>query len=276
MKLRSTPPNNYHPQYQLQNNLIITRETPYRIFIPDDQPLRLALFQEIHDSPLAGHPGFHKLIAYIRRHFIGPKLRPDALDFIRSCPQCQKSKPRHDKHYGEIMPLQPPEEPWQDISLDLITKLPKSNNYTAILVIVDRFSKMAHFIPTHHDSDTPALAQQVFDNIIRLHGFLHSIVSDRDTCFLSIFWTELFDLTQTTLRFLTANHPQSDGQTERTNRTLEQYLRIYIENKPHDWANYLTLAEIAYNNATHSCNRHITLLSRLSMSHQSTLRPCYI
>ena len=267
---------NYHPRYQLQNNLIVTRETPYRIFIPDDQPLRLALFQEIHDSPLAGHPGFHKLIAYIRRHFVGPKLRPDALDFIRSCPQCQKSKPRHDKHYGEIMPLQPPEEPWQDISLDLITKLPKSNNYTAILVIVDRFSKMAHFIPTHHDSNAPALAQQVFDNIIRLHGFPRSIVSDRDTRFLSNFWTELFDLTQTTLRFSTANHPQSDGQTERTNRTLEQYLRIYVENKPHDWANYLTLAEIAYNNATHSAigtspfylvyQRHINLPFDLATS----------
>ena len=267
---------NYHSRYQLQNNLIVTRETPYRIFLPDDQTLRLALFQEIHDSPLAGHPGFHKLIAYIRRHFVGPKLRPDTLDFIRSCPQCQISKPRHDKPFGEIIPLQPPEEPWQDISLDLITRLPKSHHYTAILVIVDRFSKMAHFIPTHHDSDAPMIAQLVFDNIVRLHGFPRSMVSDRDTRFLSNFWTELFYLAQTTLRFSTANHPQSDGQTERTNRTLEQYLRLYVENKPHQWHGYMTTAEIAYNNATHSAigtspyylvyQRHINLPLDLAIS----------
>ena len=242
----------YHPRYQLQNDLIVTRETPYRIYLPDDIPLRKEVFTEIHDAPLAGHPGFHKLIAYVHRHFVGPRLRPDVLDFVRSCPQCQIAKPRHSKQYGEIMPLQPPEEPWQDVSMDLITQLPPSNNYTAIFVIVDRFSKMAHFIPTLHTTDATQLAILFFDHIVRVHTLPRSIISDRDTRFLSNFWTTLFALCDTTLRFSAANHPQTDGQTERTNRTLEQYLRLYVTNKPNEWTQVLSIAEIAYNTSTHS------------------------
>ena len=111
---------------------------------------------------------------------------------------------------------------------------------------------MAHFVPTTTTADAPTLAQLFIDNIVRLHGFPRSIISDRDTRFLSNFWTELFALTHTTLRFSTANHPQTDGQTERTNRTLEQYLRLFARYKPAQWSSYITFAEIAYNNATHT------------------------
>ena len=97
------------------------------------------------------------------------------------------------------MPLQIPEEPWQDISMDLIVNLPPSKTHDAIFVIVDRFSKMAHFIPTCVQATAPDLAQLFLDNIVRLHGFPRSIVSDRDTRFLSNFWHELFALTETTL-----------------------------------------------------------------------------
>ena len=136
--------------------------------------------------------------------------------------------------------------------MDLIVHLPNSRTFTAIFVVVDRFSKMAHFIPTQTQISAPELAQIFLDNVVRLHGFPRSIVSDRDPRFLSHFWRELFSLTDTTLRFLTANHPQTDGQTERTNRTLEQYLRIHARHNPASWAKYLTTAEIAYNNLTHS------------------------
>ena len=81
------------------------------------------------------------MYSYIRRHFVGPRIREDILDFVRSCPECQTTKPRHDKPYGIIIPIEPPQEPWSDISMDLITGLTKSNNCTAILVVVDRFSQ---------------------------------------------------------------------------------------------------------------------------------------
>ena len=242
----------YHTRYMLHNNLIVTRETPYRILLPPDLTLRKHIFTEIHNTPLHGHPGYHKMLQYTLRYFVGPNIRSDILNFTATCPEYQIAKPRHTKPSGTIMPLQPPEDPWQDISIDLITQLPCSHTFDTIFVIVDRFSKMAHFIPTTTTADAPTLAQLFIDNIVRLHGFPRSIISDRDTRFLSNFWTELFSLTHTTLRFSTANHPQTDGQTERTNRTLEQYLRLFARYKPAQWSTYLTFAEITYNNATHS------------------------
>ena len=236
----------------LHNQIIVTRETPYRVYLPDDAQLRLLMFREIHDTPLAGHPGFHKMLAYVRQHFVGPKLHIDVLDYVRSCPNCQIAKPRHTRAFGTLMPLQPPEIPWQDISLDLITQLPLSDTYDSIFVVIDRFSKMAHFIPTHTTADAPTLSTLFLQHIVRLHGVPRSIVSDRDRRFLSSFWTELFEQLHTTLRFSTANHPQTDGQTERTNRTLEQYLRIFVRHRPNQWNTYLPLAELSYNATTHS------------------------
>ena len=255
----------YHTRYTIHDTLITTRETPYRILLPPDTSLRKQVFQEIHDTPLHGHPGYHKMLQYISRHFVGPNIRTDVLHFVTTCPQCQIAKPRHHKPYGTIMPLQPPEDPWQDISIDLITQLPKSDNFDAIFVVVDRFSKMAHFIPTQTTADTQTLAKLFIDNIVRLHGFPRSIISDRDSRFLSHFWTELFAIVNTTLRFSTANHPQTDGQTERTNRTLEQYLRLFARYKPAQWSSYLTFAEIAYNNATHSSTGFSLTTSSISV-----------
>ena len=116
----------YHLCFNLYHDFLVIREIPFRLLIPDDKELRASLFKEIHDTPLAGHPGFHKFIAYIRRHFVGPHLRRDVLDFTRTCPHCQIAKPRNNLPYSLIMPLQPPEEPWQDISMDLIVYLPNS------------------------------------------------------------------------------------------------------------------------------------------------------
>ena len=94
------------------------------MLIPEHNKLRTALFTEIHDTPLAGHPGFHKFMSYVQCHFVGTRLQIDILEFIRLYPQCQITKPRHTLPFGTIMLLQPPEEPWQDISMDLIVHLP--------------------------------------------------------------------------------------------------------------------------------------------------------
>ena len=138
----------YHPRFNLHHDFIVTREIPFRLLIPDDKKLRASLFKEIHDTPLAGHPGFHKFIADVLRHFVGPHLRRDVLDFTRTYPQCQIAKPRNNLPYSIILPLQPPKEPWQDISIDLIIYLPNSQTCNAIFVVIDCFSKMAYFIPT--------------------------------------------------------------------------------------------------------------------------------
>lgn len=138
------------------------------------------------------------------------------------------------------------------MSLDFITSLLVSHGHTVILVVVDRYSKGAHFgaLPTQHTAHQVIV--RFVDMVCKHHGFPRSLVSDRDALFLSHFWRELFRLSGTQLHMSTAYHPQSDGQTEVVNCTLEQYLRAYVHHKPSQWFRYLHLTEWSYNPTIHS------------------------
>jgi len=168
-------------------------------------------------------------------------------EYIRSCDVCQCNKVIRQKKYGLLEPLEVPMRPWTAISMDFIVGLPKSDGYTKIWVIVDRFSKMAHFIPLRTEEHIKELALTFVKEIWRLHGLPESIVSDRDTRFTSKFWTSLMQLLQVKLSLSSAFHPDSDGQTERVNQTLEQYLRSYCSYQEDDWVSLLPFAEHAYN-----------------------------
>ncbi|KAJ9519489.1 hypothetical protein QJQ45_000577 [Haematococcus lacustris] len=137
--------------------------------------------------------------------------------------------------------------------MDLITQLPSTAaGHDAIVVFVDRLTKMIHAVPTTTTVSASILARTFFDHVFRLHGLPKVIVSDRDPRFTSTFWTELFRLTGTHLNMSTANHPQTDGQTERANRTLEDMLRNFVSPYHDDWDTHLTAAEFAYNSSTHA------------------------
>jgi hypothetical protein len=138
--------------------------------------------------------------------------------------------------------------------MDFITDLPKSGKrqFDTIMVIVDRLSKMCHFIPTHKTASTEKVAKLLHDNVIKLHGLPDSIVSDRDPRFTSKFLTELFKIWGTKQCLSTAYRPQTDGQTERTNRTLQEYLRAYVSPSGKDWEEILGMAEYAYNDSYHT------------------------
>ena len=220
-----------------------------RLFVPDDDELRLFIAQNDHDSRIAGHFGQDKTEELISRNFHWPGMHEWIRDYVSTCAHCQRNKSTRHKRYGLLDPLELPARAWDSISMDFITELPESKGNTQIWVVVDRFTKMAHFIPLPTKVSADDLARYFLRDIWRQHGLPSSIVSDRDSRFTSRFWKALMQLLQIQTKMSTAFHPQTDGQTERTNQTLEQYLRMYSNYERTDWADLLPMAEFAYNNA---------------------------
>jgi len=174
-----------------------------------------------HDAQIAGHFGTYKTVGRVRADFYWPKMDENITEHIRSCDVCQLNKVIRHKKYGLLEPIEVPIRPWTAISRDFIVGIPKSDGYTKLWVIVDRFCKMAHFIPLRTEEHIKELALTFVKEIWRLHGLPESIVSDQDTPLTSMFWTGLMQLLQVKLNLSTAFHPESDGQTERVNQTLE-------------------------------------------------------
>jgi len=171
--------------------------------------------------------------------------------FVKACHSCQVNKPSNTAPAGPLQPLPVPSKPWESVSLDFITALPKTNSgYDAIVVFVDRLTKMVHFVPTHTSATAQQTARLFLQSIFRQHGMPRSLISDRDSKFTSDFWQSFFTTLGTTLNLSTSYHPQSDGQTERMNRTLEQVLRHFVNIHHNDWDDFLPLAEFAMNNST--------------------------
>ena len=167
-----------------------------------------------HDSRVAGHFGTYKIIGRVRANFYWPKMDEQITEYVRSCDVCQHNKVIQHKKYGLLEPIDVPMQPSSSISMDFIVGLPKSEGYTKIWVIVDRFSKMAHFIPLRTEEHMEELALILLKEIWRLHGLPESIISDRDTWFTSKFWMSLMQLLEVKLNVSTAFHAETDGQTE--------------------------------------------------------------
>jgi hypothetical protein len=217
--------------------------------------VRLLLLQEAHGGGLMGHFGAKKTADILATHFFWPQMRRDVERFVARCTTCQKAKSRLNPH-GLYMPLPVPSIPWADISMDFVLGLPRTKRgRDSIFVVVDRFSKMAHFIPCHKSDDAIYIADLFFKEIVRLHGMPSTIVSDRDAKFLSHFWRTLWNKLGTKLLFSTTCHPQTDGQTEVVNRTLGTMLRAVLKKNLKMWEECLPHVEFAYNRATHSTTK---------------------
>jgi transposase InsO family protein len=225
-----------------------------KLCIPDSS-VRLLLLQEAHGGGLMGHFGVKKTEDVLADHFFWPRMRRDVERFIARCTTCQKAKSRLNPH-GLYMPLPVPNVPWEDISMDFVLGLPRTKKgRDSIFVVVDRFSKMAHFIPCHKSDDATNVADLFFREIVRLHGVPNTIVSDRDTKFLSHFWRCLWAKLGTKLLFSTTCHPQTDGQTEVVNRTLSTMLRAVLKKNLKMWEECLPHIEFAYNRSLHSTTK---------------------
>ncbi|KAJ9529794.1 hypothetical protein QJQ45_022194 [Haematococcus lacustris] len=235
-------------QVKVQDNLLYHtgRGTPL-LYIPTG-PLRTDLLCEAHDVPTAGHLGRDKTYLRLSRLVYWPRMAAAVHDYIRTCTHCQRNKSSTTKPFGLLQPLPVPQHRWEQVSMDLITQLPvTSAGHDAIVVFVDKLTKMIHTVPTTTTVSAPELAQLFFDSVFKYHGLPKVIISDRDPRFTSNFWQQLFAKTGTHLNISTANHPQTDGQTERANRTIEDMLRNYVSLHHTDWDNHLTAVEFAYN-----------------------------
>ncbi|KAI7967522.1 hypothetical protein MJO29_000799 [Puccinia striiformis f. sp. tritici] len=216
-----------------------------RIFVP--LSLRPYILQVFHDDISAGHVGSLKTLQNITRSLTWPGIRKDVISYTKSCVSCQRSKHSTQRPPGLMIPLSVPERPWSIIGVDFIVKLPISSGFDSILVIVDHFSKAAHLIPAKETWSTEDFASCFMDRFVRYHGLPDKIVSDRGPIFVSRFWTEVQRLLRIKPAPSTAYHPRTDGQTERTNQTIETFIRHFVSYQQDDWSSLLPLAEIVFN-----------------------------
>ena len=208
-------------------------------YVPRDPATRQEILRVNHDDPWqGGHFGQSRTSKMIMRHYWWPRIRRDIKEYVVSCDVCQRMKvPRH-KPYGKLEPLPQPKGPWKDISLDFIVGLPPSLYgrvaCDSIMVVVDRYSKMVILTPCRSTIDAPELGQIILEKVVARFGAPESIVSDRGSTFTSSYWGTLCAYLATRRLFSTAFHPQTDGQTERMNQTLECYLRCYVNYQQSD------------------------------------------
>ncbi|KAD3640698.1 hypothetical protein E3N88_29921 [Mikania micrantha] len=224
-----------------------------RVWIPPTCPLKSTLLEEAHKSKYSIHPGATKMYRDLRVNYWWPGMKRDVVKHVEKCLTCMQVKAEHQKPYGKLQPLEIPLWKWEHITMDLITKLPKTRKgYDTIWVIVDRLTKSAHFLPIRESYSSEKMAETYVREIVSRHGVPVTIVSDRDTRFTSHFWRNFQEELGTKLLISTAYHPQTDGQSERTIQTLEDMLRACIIDFGGSWDDYLPLAEFSYNNSYHS------------------------
>lgn len=235
--------------YELRQGVIRLQN---RLWIGANTALQTKLISAFHASAVGGHSGVTATYQRLKKLFAWRGMKQAVEDFVHQCATCQHAKHEHLKTPGLLQPLPIPTEPWRDLTMDFVEGLPASDGYEVIMVVVDRFTKYAHFVPLRHPFSAATVAQAFWDNIIKLHGVPHSIVSDRDRVFTSAMWRALLAAAGTKLSYSTAYHPQTDGQSERVNQCLEMYLRCAVHDNPKQWRKWLPTAEFWYNTTHHS------------------------
>ena len=236
------------PEFVLSDDGILRFGT--RLCVPNDGDLRRELFEEAHCSRLTIHPGGTKMYKDLKHNYWWKGMNRDIAQFVAQCLVCQQVKAEHQRPARSLQPLSIPEWKWEHITMDFVTGLPRTlGGNNAILVIVDRLTKSAHFFPMKGNFSMDRLASLYVKKIVRMHGVPVSIVSDRDSSFTSRFWHSLQKALGTKLSFSTAFHPQTDGKSERVIQVLEDLLRACTLDLKGNWDDHLPLVEFAYNNS---------------------------
>ena len=246
----------HDPQYQLmlkgdekhdgllrRDGLVYSRSGS--VYIPNDRRLRTRLLELAHDA--VGHFGRARTIERLGRHCVWIGLTKEVEDYCRSCAVCAANKSSNELPAGLLKPLPIPESPWDSVGIDFVGPLPMSKEgHDYILVLIDRFTKMAKMRACTTKITASETGRLLIDMMLDVGKLPSSIVSDRDVRFTGAAWGQLWRGLKTELKMSTAYHPQTDGQTERMNRTMQTMLRSYAE-KREDWEQWLPFVAAAYN-----------------------------
>jgi hypothetical protein len=220
------------------------------VWVPDDDDIKAVLLHDVHDAPVAGHMGYARTLRLLSQHFKWPKMAADVKQYCTSCPVCQVTKSSTQKKPGVLQPLPVPDRKWQHITMDFLVGLPPSKDgHDACLVVVDRLTKFVRLIPTTATATAVDIAQLVCEEVFKHYGMPEVILTDRDPKFTSAFWGEFHKALGCKVALSSAYHPQSDGQTERANRTVEQVLRCWLPASGEGWQHKLWCVEHSLNQA---------------------------
>ncbi|KAF5807867.1 putative nucleotidyltransferase, Ribonuclease H [Helianthus annuus] len=224
-----------------------------RIWVPLYGGIREVILNEAHKSRYSIHPGSDKMYQDLKEYYWWPRLKGDVAVYVGKCLTCAKVKAEYQKPSGLLQQPDIPVWKWEQISMDFITKLPRTpRGHAMIWVIVDRLTKSAHFLPIREKDSTGKLAEIYLREIVARHGVPISIISDRDGRFVSRIWQSFQEAFGSQLDLSTAFHPQTDGQSERTIQTLEDMLRACAMDLGGSWDTHLPLVEFSYNNSYHT------------------------
>jgi hypothetical protein len=242
--------------FEVEDGVLYLKELDRRVLcIPrityKGRNLREIVISEAHS--ILAHLGMKKTLDYLRDHVWWKDMVEDTRSYCETCATCKRSKSGNQKPYGLLHSLNPPLQPWESIGVDFVGPVPESKDrdgvYNSIIVIIDLLTGMVHLVPSRNNYTSRQIAELIFEHVYKLHGLPKSIVSDRDVLFTSTFWRRLHELICTKLHMSSAYHPESDGGTERANRTVTQMIRQCIDPKQRDWVARLPAIKFAMNTA---------------------------
>ena len=226
-----------------------------KVYVPKDEKLRAEVIQLHYDILVGGHRGQWKTTELVTRKFWQPGVTKEVKKYIERYNACQRNKNHTKVPAGKLMPNVVPEKPWAYITVDFITKLPLAQGYDSILVVCDRLMKIVYFVSTTEKTLAEGVVRLFQNNIQKLHGLPESIIMDRGAQFAAGMIKELNNILGINTKLLIAYHSQTDGQTERMNQDLKQYLRMFIDHRQEQQSNWLTTVEFVYNNKVQTSTR---------------------
>jgi len=219
-------------EWKIEEDLVLKEG---KVYVLKDEELRAEMIRLHHDVLAAGHGGRWKTVELVMRNYWWPGVTRDVEKYVERCDLCQRMKNRMEEPAGKLKLSEVPQKMWTHLTVDFIMKLPVVAGKDVILVVCDRLSKITHFVTTTEETSAEGLARLLRDNVWKLHGLPESVVSDRGPQFVAELMKELKKMLGIKTKLSTAFHPQTDGQTERMNQELEQYLRFFIEYRQKDW-----------------------------------------